>query len=67
MKFSLIKKKDPLYLYLEPTLEGQASYALLDREELERRLSANEISEEGRLFEIERELTIRTEKTTFID
>lgn len=67
MKFNLIKKKDPLYLYLEPSMEGQASYRLLNQDELEQSIASNEITEEGRLFEIERELTIRTEKTTFIE
>ncbi|MDT8447108.1 MAG: hypothetical protein RRB13_09495 [bacterium] len=67
MMFNLTKKKNPSYLYLVPSGENYAQWELLDQAELERRAAANELAEGARLFEIDRELTIRTEKSTFID
>jgi len=67
MKINLIKKHKPTYLYLVPTMDGEASWELLEHDELERRIDKNELAEEGRLFEIAKERKIRTEKTTFLD
>ena len=69
MKLNLIKKKSNAssYLYLVPSGENYAQWELLDQEELNRRVEANELKDGCRLFAVDKELSIRTEKTTFID
>ncbi|OGG95313.1 MAG: hypothetical protein A2527_07260 [Candidatus Lambdaproteobacteria bacterium RIFOXYD2_FULL_50_16] len=67
MKFNLGKKKPSKYLYLVPSGENYAQWEILDQDELDRRVEANELKDNGRLFALDKELTIRTEKTTYID
>jgi len=67
MKINLIKKKNATFIYLVPTTETDAQWEILEQDELERRIEANELDEQGRVFEIAKERTIRTEKTTFLD
>ena len=67
MKLNLRKKKNPTYLYLVPQTDGLAKWELLDQAELERRAAQNELAEDGRVFEVDKERLIRTEKTTFLE
>jgi len=73
--FDIKKKKALQYLLLTPIasgplggiVENQATWEVLEAEELERRVEENDLDEDCRLFVVDREISIRFEKTTHLD
>lgn len=55
------------YLMLRPEEEGLAKWEILDREELDRRVAANELLENCRLFPVGEEVKVRFERTTHLE
>ena len=65
--FRFSRKENVQYLYLVPRENGLALWELLDGEELERRTRQNLLEEGCRLFRVDREFSVRYEKTTHLE
>ena len=60
-------KKDIQFIYLTPAEDDLVRWEFLDQEELDRRVEENLLVEGARLFKIDKEITIRFEKLTYLE
>ncbi len=61
------KKQGKKYLYLIPVENNLAKWELIDQIELEQRVEENLLEEDAVLYLVDKEIKIRSEKTTYLE